>query len=223
MKVMIFVKATEGTEAGAPPDPKALLAMHNYNEALIAAGILKDQILGGLLPTRYAKRVHFSSKDKNLTVIDGPFTETKEVIAGFATKADTLEHLSSFAVVVQRRWSDVTEYHQGSVSARSGHLPLSVLKNLRQLPGLLVVGRALLIIVVLVLVLLFVLTVVAMVTVAMEFPIVRYVNVVVPTILDEVDAPAAGIIFPAVFTPVLRIIPWHVQVEGRLHNGHSLD
>ena len=84
MKVMMFVKATEGTEAGAPPDPEALLAMHNYNEALIAAGILKDQILGGLLPTRYAKRVRILSKDKNLTVIDGPFTETKEVIAGFA-------------------------------------------------------------------------------------------------------------------------------------------
>ena len=55
--------------------------MHRYNEALIAAGILKDQILGGLKPTRYAKRVHFSGK--NRTVIDGPFTETKEAVAGF--------------------------------------------------------------------------------------------------------------------------------------------
>jgi hypothetical protein len=55
--------------------------MHKYNEALIAAGILKDLILGGLKPTRYAKRVHFSGK--NRTVIDGPFTETKEAVAGF--------------------------------------------------------------------------------------------------------------------------------------------
>lgn len=82
MKVMVFMKATQDTEEGLPPDPKALEAMHNYNEALIAAGILKDQILGGLMPTRFAKRVHFAGE--NRTVIDGPFTETKEVIAGFA-------------------------------------------------------------------------------------------------------------------------------------------
>jgi hypothetical protein len=81
MKVMVFVKATQDSEAGGPPDPKMLEAMHKYNEALIAAGILKDQILGGLQPTRYAKRVHFSGK--NRTVTDGPFTETKEVVAGF--------------------------------------------------------------------------------------------------------------------------------------------
>jgi hypothetical protein len=82
MKVMVFMKATESTEAAVPPTPEALQAMHDYNEALIAAGILKGQILGGLLPTRFAKRVHFSGK--NRTVTDGPFTETKEVIAGFA-------------------------------------------------------------------------------------------------------------------------------------------
>lgn len=81
MKVMVFVKATQDSEDGAPPDPKMLQAMHQYNEALIAAGILKDQILGGLQPTRCAKRVHFSGK--NRMVIDGPFTETKEVVAGF--------------------------------------------------------------------------------------------------------------------------------------------
>lgn len=82
MKVMVFMKATEDTENAVPPTPEALQAMHDYNEALLAAGILKDQILGGLLPTRFAKRVHFSGKDRS--VIDGPFTETKEVIAGFA-------------------------------------------------------------------------------------------------------------------------------------------
>jgi PhnB protein len=81
MKVMVFVKATPASEAGAPPDPKMMEAMGKYNEALIAAGILKDMILGGLQPTRFAKRVHFSGQ--NRTVIDGPFTETKEVVAGF--------------------------------------------------------------------------------------------------------------------------------------------
>jgi hypothetical protein len=81
MKVMVFVKATQASEDGAPPDPKAMAAMGKYNEALIAAGILKDRIMGGLQPTRFAKRVHFSGKSR--TVIDGPFAETKEVVAGF--------------------------------------------------------------------------------------------------------------------------------------------
>ena len=81
MKVMVFVKATPDSENGAPPDPKMMEAMGKYNEALIAAGILKDMVLGGLKPTRFAKRVHFSGQKR--TVIDGPFTETKEVVAGF--------------------------------------------------------------------------------------------------------------------------------------------
>jgi len=81
MKVMVFVKATRDSESGVPPDPKMMEAMGKYNEALIAAGILKDQILGGLKPSRLAKRVHFSGKDR--MVIDGPFAETKELVAGF--------------------------------------------------------------------------------------------------------------------------------------------
>jgi hypothetical protein len=81
MKVMVFVKATNDSEEGVPPDPKMMEAMGKYNEALIAAGIMKERILGGLKPTHSAKRVHFSGK--NRTVIDGPFTETKEVVAGF--------------------------------------------------------------------------------------------------------------------------------------------
>lgn len=82
MKVMVFVKATQETEDAAPPSPEAMEAMDKYTEALIAAGILKGNIRGGLRPTRFAKRVHFSGK--NRTVIDGPFTETKELVAGFA-------------------------------------------------------------------------------------------------------------------------------------------
>jgi hypothetical protein len=81
MKVMVFVKATEDSEAGTPPDPKMMEAMGKYNEALIAAGVLKDQILGGLKPSRFAKRVRFAGKSR--TVIDGPFSETKELVAGF--------------------------------------------------------------------------------------------------------------------------------------------
>jgi hypothetical protein len=82
MKVMMLMKTTEAAENMVPPSDEAILAMHNYNGALTAAGILKDQILGGLMPTSFGKRLRFSGK--KLTVIDGPFTETKEVIAGFA-------------------------------------------------------------------------------------------------------------------------------------------
>lgn len=81
MKVMVFVKATKDSEEGVPPDPKMMQAMGDYNEALSAAGILKERILGGLKPTRFARRVHFSGKSR--TVIDGPFAETKELVAGF--------------------------------------------------------------------------------------------------------------------------------------------
>jgi hypothetical protein len=81
MKVMVFGKATEGTEDGVPPTPEAMEAMDKYTSALIAAGIMQDGIFGGLKPTSFARRVHFSGQ--NRTVIDGPFTETKEVVAGF--------------------------------------------------------------------------------------------------------------------------------------------
>ena len=84
MKVMVFGKATKDTEAGVPPDPKAMEAMEamgKYTEALIAAGIIKELVFGGLKPTRFAKRVDFSGKSP--AVIDGPFAETKEVVAGF--------------------------------------------------------------------------------------------------------------------------------------------
>ncbi len=79
MKVMVMVKATRDSEAGVMPSQELLTAMGQYNESLVKAGIM---LAGeGLKPSRYAKRVHFSGKDR--TVIDGPFTETKELIAGF--------------------------------------------------------------------------------------------------------------------------------------------
>ena len=79
MKVMVIVKATEDSEAGSPPDAEMLAAMGKYNEELIKAGILLAA--EGLKPTSAAKRVHFDGA--NRTVIDGPFAETKELIAGF--------------------------------------------------------------------------------------------------------------------------------------------
>jgi len=81
MKVMVLGKATKTTEAGVPPDPAAMQAMERYNEALVAAGI-KIEIMGGLKPSRFAKHVHFTGK--KATVTDGPFADTKEIVAGFS-------------------------------------------------------------------------------------------------------------------------------------------
>ena len=79
MRVMVIVKATKDSEAGVLPDERLLTEMGNYNEELVKAGIM---LAGeGLQPTSKGKRVRFSG-DKR-TVIDGPFTETKELIAGF--------------------------------------------------------------------------------------------------------------------------------------------
>ena len=79
MRVMVIVKATKDSEAGVLPDERMLTEMGNYNEELVKAGIM---LAGeGLQPTSKGKRVRFSG-DKR-TVIDGPFTETKELIAGF--------------------------------------------------------------------------------------------------------------------------------------------
>ena len=79
MRVMVMVKADQKSEAGVLPDQKLLTEMGRYNEELAKAGIL---LAGeGLHPSSKGKRVRFSG-DKR-TVIDGPFAETKELIAGF--------------------------------------------------------------------------------------------------------------------------------------------
>jgi hypothetical protein len=79
VKVMVMVKATKGSEAGVLPTTDLLAAMGRYNESLVKAGIMLAA--EGLKPSRYAKRVHFSGKNRAVT--DGPFTETKELVAGF--------------------------------------------------------------------------------------------------------------------------------------------
>ena len=79
MKVAVLVKATKDSEAGVMPSAELLAAMGKFNESLVKAGIL---LAGeGLKPSRQGKRVHFSGERR--TVIDGPFTETKELVAGF--------------------------------------------------------------------------------------------------------------------------------------------
>lgn len=79
MRVMVFVKATADSEAGIMPGSDLMEAMGRYNELLVEAGIMKEG--DGLKPTSFGKRVAFDGEAR--TVIDGPFTETKEVVAGY--------------------------------------------------------------------------------------------------------------------------------------------
>ena len=79
MRVMVMVKGNEDTEAGAPPDTEMLNEMGKFNEELVNAGIM---LVGeGLLPSSRGVRIHFSGDQRN--VVDGPFAEAKELIAGY--------------------------------------------------------------------------------------------------------------------------------------------
>ena len=79
MKVMVFVKATKDSEAGVMPTHELITEMVAFNEQLIKAGIMKDG--DGLKPSSKGARVRFHGKQR--TVIDGPFAETKELVAGY--------------------------------------------------------------------------------------------------------------------------------------------
>ena len=80
MRFMVIVKATKDSEnEGAPPDPQLMADMNKFNDELVKAGVLLAS--EGLHPSSKGARVHFSGK--NRTVTDGPFAESKEVIASF--------------------------------------------------------------------------------------------------------------------------------------------
>src|ERR1700761_5941256 len=85
MRVIVFVKATGDSENGTPPDPAMFEAMGKFNDELIKAGVMQfadgEPIAHGLKPTVQGKRVAFNGTSR--LVIDGPFTETKELVAGF--------------------------------------------------------------------------------------------------------------------------------------------
>src|SRR5437867_5405398 len=79
MRVIVLIKANKDTEAGVLPDERLLTEMGKYNEELVKAGVM---LAGeGLHPSSKGKRVQFSGSRR--TVVDGPFTETKELVAGF--------------------------------------------------------------------------------------------------------------------------------------------
>ena len=79
MRVMVLVKANEDTEAGQMPTHEELAEMGKFNEELVKAGVMLDG--DGLAPSREGKRVRFEGDKK--TVLDGPFAETKELVAGY--------------------------------------------------------------------------------------------------------------------------------------------
>ena len=80
MRVMVFAKATEDSETGVPPTPEAFAAMDKFTEELVEAGVL---VAGaGLKPSAHAKRIDCDGARR--TVTDGPFAETRELVAGFS-------------------------------------------------------------------------------------------------------------------------------------------
>jgi hypothetical protein len=95
MQFMLLVKATELSEAGELPTTEEFEAMGRFNAELVKAGVLLAA--AGLQPSSKGKRVKFTGKDQR-TVIDGPFTETKELIAGFwLIQAKSLEEATEWA------------------------------------------------------------------------------------------------------------------------------
>ena len=122
MRFMLIGKVTKETEAGVPPTPEQMAAMQEYNEELVKAGILLAA--EGLAASSKGARVKFSG-DKR-TVVDGPFAETKELIAGFSIiQVKSLEEAIEWvkrapnvspngeAVVEIRKLMDVEDFGEG--------------------------------------------------------------------------------------------------------------
>lgn len=122
MRFMVMGMATKETEAGPPPTPEAFAAMQKYNEEAVKAGVLLAA--EGLTASSQGARLKFSG-DK-CTVIDGPFTETKELVAGFSiirvqSKEEAIEWVkraprifpNGEAVVEIRKLMDVDDFGEG--------------------------------------------------------------------------------------------------------------
>ena len=114
MRFMIIVKATKDSEAGVMPDEKLLAAMGKFNEELAKAGVM---LAGdGLHPSSKGARVRFSGAKR--TLIDGPFAETKELIAGYAileakSKEEAIELAKRFLKVVGEGETEIRLMHGG--------------------------------------------------------------------------------------------------------------
>jgi hypothetical protein len=111
MRFIVMALATKESESGPPPKPEAFAAMQKYNEELVKAGVLLAA--EGLGPTSKGARVKFNGDQR--IVIDGPFTETKELIAGFTIfKVRSLEE----AIELVKRAPNVSPNGQGEVEIR---------------------------------------------------------------------------------------------------------
>jgi hypothetical protein len=111
MRFMVIGMATKEFEGGPPPKPEAFAAMQKYNEELVKAGILLAA--EGLAPTSKGARVKFSGDER--TVIDGPFAEAKEVVAGFSIiQVKSLEE----AIDWVKRAPNVSPNGEGEVEIR---------------------------------------------------------------------------------------------------------
>ncbi len=107
MRFMVVVKANKDSEAGIMPSEEILREMGNFNEKLVKAGVM---LAGeGLHPSSKGKRIRFEGKKK--TVIDGPFAETKELIAGF-----WLIQAKSMAEAVE--WMKRSPFQEGEIEIR---------------------------------------------------------------------------------------------------------
>ena len=108
MRVMVFVKATEETERGVLPTMEEFAEMEAYNDELVKAGVV---LAGdGLKPSSAGKRVAFDEKGSS-TVLDGPFAETKELIAGYS-----IWEVSSLDEALQ--WVSRAPFRNGVVEVR---------------------------------------------------------------------------------------------------------
>jgi len=111
MRFMVMAIATKESEGGAPPKPEAFAAMQKYNEELAKAGILLAA--EGLSPTAKGARVKFSGDER--IVVDGPFTEAKELVAGFSIfQVKSLEE----AIEWVKRAPNVSPNGKGEVEIR---------------------------------------------------------------------------------------------------------
>jgi hypothetical protein len=113
MRVMVVIKANKDTEAGAMPDEGLLIEMGKFNEELVKAGMLLA--MEGLHPSSKGARVKFSGAKR--TVIDGPFTEAKELIAGYTiiqvkSREEALEWTKRFPNPVGERAEAEIEVRQ---------------------------------------------------------------------------------------------------------------
>jgi hypothetical protein len=111
MRFIVMAMATKESESAAPPKPEAFAAMQEYNEAAVKAGVLLAA--EGLSPTSKGARVKFNGDER--IVIDGPFTESKELVAGFSIiKVKSLEE----AVDWVKRAPNVSPNGKGLVEIR---------------------------------------------------------------------------------------------------------